>query len=286
MPICWRSARYRILLDCGLFDSDRIDPDSPNRQFTFDPRDARRGDRLARPQRPHRPPPLPDPGRLQRADLHDPRHGRHRQRHAPRQCADPARGSRNAQPATTQAEPPEPLFELVDVEWVVERLKRLPYAEPREIVPGVTLTYLDAGHILGSAIVQLDYRRGRPAPPVRLHRRPGPPQHGPPARPDGRPEHRHPGLREHLRQSRARSLRPADQAVARDRRPGDPAPEQDRHPGLQPGPDPADGLLPSRALRGPQGPADPDLRRQPAGHAPDRDPPRSSRCLHAAGPRR
>src|SRR6202035_4010674 len=28
----------RILLDCGLFDSNRIDPDSPNRQFTFDPR--------------------------------------------------------------------------------------------------------------------------------------------------------------------------------------------------------------------------------------------------------
>jgi metallo-beta-lactamase family protein len=28
----------RILLDCGLFDSDRIDPNSPNRQFTFDPR--------------------------------------------------------------------------------------------------------------------------------------------------------------------------------------------------------------------------------------------------------
>ena len=28
----------RILLDCGLFDSDRIDPNSPNRQFPFDPR--------------------------------------------------------------------------------------------------------------------------------------------------------------------------------------------------------------------------------------------------------
>ena len=38
-PICWRSAGHRILLDCGLFDSDRMDPNSPNRQFTFDPRD-------------------------------------------------------------------------------------------------------------------------------------------------------------------------------------------------------------------------------------------------------
>ena len=52
----------------------------------------------------------------------------------------------------------ESLFDLMDVEWVVERLKRLRYDEPTDIVPGVTLTYLDAGHILGSAIVQLDFR--------------------------------------------------------------------------------------------------------------------------------
>ena len=45
-----------------------------------------------------------------------------------------------------------------DVEWMVERLKRVPYQQPMEVVPGVTLTYVDAGHILGSAIVQLDYR--------------------------------------------------------------------------------------------------------------------------------
>ena len=29
---------YRLLLDCGLFDSERIDPNSPNRQLSFDPR--------------------------------------------------------------------------------------------------------------------------------------------------------------------------------------------------------------------------------------------------------
>jgi metallo-beta-lactamase family protein len=51
----------------------------------------------------------------------------------------------------------EPLFELVDVEWVVEKLHRLDYATPVEIVPGVVLTFLDAGHILGSALVQLDF---------------------------------------------------------------------------------------------------------------------------------
>src|SRR5215212_2771766 len=30
---------HKILLDCGLFDSNRSDPESPNRQFTFEPGD-------------------------------------------------------------------------------------------------------------------------------------------------------------------------------------------------------------------------------------------------------
>ena len=80
----------RILLDCGLFDSDRIDPNSPNRQFSFDPRalDAvivshAHNDHIGR---------LPC---LIRAGYtgpiyHHARHRRHRQRHAARQCADPA----------------------------------------------------------------------------------------------------------------------------------------------------------------------------------------------------
>ena len=153
----------RILLDCGLFDSDRIDPNSPNRQFPFDPRalDAvivshAHNDHIGR---------LPcliragyagpifttpatgdisnvmlrDSARIQREEV------------------------RNAHLKYPQIESPEPLFDLNDVEWMVERLKRVPYQQPLEVVPGVTLTYVDAGHILGSAIVQLDYREnGRP----------------------------------------------------------------------------------------------------------------------------
>src|SRR5262249_25428875 len=76
---------------------------------------------------------LGDGGRIQREDL------------------------RTATLRNPHAEPLEPLFELVDVEWVVERLRRLPYREPREILPGITATFYDAGHILGSAIIQLDY---------------------------------------------------------------------------------------------------------------------------------
>jgi metallo-beta-lactamase family protein len=148
----------RILLDCGLFNSERIDPSSPNRELSFDPRslDAvivshAHNDHIGR---------LPcliragyagpiyttpatsdianvmlrDSARIQREDV------------------------RNAHIKYPHVEVPEPLFELIDVELVVERLVRLPYSQPLDVVPDVTLTYRDAGHILGSAIVQLDFR--------------------------------------------------------------------------------------------------------------------------------
>jgi metallo-beta-lactamase family protein len=149
--------RHKILLDCGLFDSNRVDPDSPNRHFTFDPRELdavivshAHNDHIGR---------LPclvragykgeiyataatgditsvmlrDSARIQREDL------------------------RNAHLRHPEIDHLDPLFELVDVEWVVERLCRLPYGEPHEILPGVQLTYLDAGHILGSALIQIDF---------------------------------------------------------------------------------------------------------------------------------
>lgn len=149
--------RHKILLDCGLFDSDRVDPNSPNRSFTFDPRglDAvivshAHNDHIGRlpclVRAGYRGPifvtkatgditsvMLRDSARIQREDL------------------------RNAPVKGSVAAPLEPLFELTDVEWVVEQFKRLPYSEPTEILPGVTLTYHDAGHILGSAIIQIDY---------------------------------------------------------------------------------------------------------------------------------
>lgn len=150
----------KVLLDCGLFDSNRIDPESPNRQFTFSPRELdavivshAHNDHIGR---------LPclvragykgpifttpatgdivsvmlrDSARIQREDL------------------------RNAHLRNPSAEPIEPLFELADVEWVVEQTRRIPYSQPVEIVPGVVLTYLDAGHILGSALVQIDFEEG------------------------------------------------------------------------------------------------------------------------------
>lgn len=152
----------KVLLDCGLFDGDRNDPEGPNRRMTFEPRDLdavvvshAHNDHIGR---------LPvlvklgykgpiyvtpatgditsvmlrDSARIQRED------------------------SRNGSLRDAKDGPVDPLFDLNDVEWVVERFRRTPYETPTEIVPGVTLTYKDAGHILGSALIQLDYaERGR-----------------------------------------------------------------------------------------------------------------------------
>ncbi|WP_337173943.1 MBL fold metallo-hydrolase [Paludisphaera sp.] len=150
----------RILLDCGLFDSDRLDPAGQNRRLEFDPRSldavvvshahndhigrlpflmkqGYRGDIYATPATADITGiMLRDSARIQREDV------------------------RMAHVRHPEIEDPQPLFEISDVEWMIERLVRLPYEEPREIAPGVFLTYRDAGHVLGSAIVQIDYEEG------------------------------------------------------------------------------------------------------------------------------
>jgi len=154
----------RLLLDCGLFNSDRMDPNSPNRQFTFDPRalDAvivshAHNDHIGR---------LPC---LIRAGYNGPILTTHATADILSvMLRDSARiqreDARNSSLGNGQDGPVEPLFDLADVEWVVERLQRIPYAEAREVFPGVNLTFHNAGHILGSALVQLDFHengRGR-----------------------------------------------------------------------------------------------------------------------------
>ncbi len=145
----------RLLLDCGLFDSDRMSPQSPNRRFSFDPLslDAvivshAHNDHIGR---------LPC---LTRTGYSGPIY-------TTRATADilnvmlrdSARIQReDARISADSDEPVDPLFELQDVEWVVERLRRLPYDETIDIVDGVRLTYRNAGHILGSALVELECR--------------------------------------------------------------------------------------------------------------------------------
>ncbi|MFO0680316.1 MAG: MBL fold metallo-hydrolase [Polyangiaceae bacterium] len=53
-------------------------------------------------------------------------------------------------------EPVEPLYDEADVVETLARMVGLPYHRKQIIAPGVTLSFLDAGHVLGSAITVLD----------------------------------------------------------------------------------------------------------------------------------
>lgn len=53
-------------------------------------------------------------------------------------------------------EPLEPIYKLSDVIDSLKQFVGIGYDRAYQVVPGVTLTFLDAGHILGSAIVVLD----------------------------------------------------------------------------------------------------------------------------------
>ena len=52
--------------------------------------------------------------------------------------------------------PFEPLYTPDDVPPTLDAFLKLPYGRPKEILPGLTLTFYDAGHILGAAFTQLD----------------------------------------------------------------------------------------------------------------------------------
>ncbi|MBX3725079.1 MAG: MBL fold metallo-hydrolase [Xanthomonadales bacterium] len=56
--------------------------------------------------------------------------------------------------------PVKPLFELADVEQVLDLMRPLMFGEPSEIVPGIALTLHGAGHILGAASLALDLGEG------------------------------------------------------------------------------------------------------------------------------
>jgi metallo-beta-lactamase family protein len=49
----------------------------------------------------------------------------------------------------------QPLYTLEDGERCIEMFRPVPYGDTVEVVPGLELTYHDAGHILGSSIVEL-----------------------------------------------------------------------------------------------------------------------------------
>jgi len=66
-------------------------------------------------------------------------------------------------------EPPvEPIYTREDAAEAMKYFAGIEYERPYRLLPGITLTMHDAGHMLGSAIVALDFQPGRGGPNRRL----------------------------------------------------------------------------------------------------------------------
>ncbi|MGZ6340828.1 MAG: MBL fold metallo-hydrolase RNA specificity domain-containing protein [Candidatus Limnocylindrales bacterium] len=68
-------------------------------------------------------------------------------------------------PAQLEVEIDEPLYDERQARRALERFRGVDYGQPVTVAPGITATFRDAGHILGSAIVRLEIAAdaGRPA---------------------------------------------------------------------------------------------------------------------------
>ncbi len=64
--------------------------------------------------------------------------------------------ARQRERGESDAEPLEPLYDSDDVLGILDKTVTIPYRRRTPIAPGVDVTFLDAGHVLGSAIVVLD----------------------------------------------------------------------------------------------------------------------------------
>jgi metallo-beta-lactamase family protein len=62
---------------------------------------------------------------------------------------------RNRKRERAGQEPQEPLYGPDDAEKILERLRPVPYDEPFRVAPGVQAIWAEAGHMLGSASIQL-----------------------------------------------------------------------------------------------------------------------------------
>lgn len=64
------------------------------------------------------------------------------------------------QPPELQVDLDAPLYTVKDAERAIEHFRPIDYDAEREVAPGVSATFLDAGHILGSAIIRLRIQDG------------------------------------------------------------------------------------------------------------------------------
>ena len=151
---------HRVLLDCGLFQGRREESDRLNRDFGFSPSEV-------------------DAVVLSHAHIDHSgalpalvKHGFRGSIHGTLATADllsvMLRDSAMIQEKDVEflnrhrrgGPPREPLYGMEDADRTLERVHGHPYHEPISIVPGVTATFYDAGHLLGSAIVVLKIDEG------------------------------------------------------------------------------------------------------------------------------
>ncbi len=59
-------------------------------------------------------------------------------------------------PAGVDAEIEEPLYDQREARAALEHFRGVDYGQPVRVAPGIVATFLDAGHILGSAIIRLE----------------------------------------------------------------------------------------------------------------------------------
>lgn len=158
-----RTSRATVLLECGLFQGHRAEANRRNRSLPIEPatldavvlshahldhsgalpvlaHHGYRGPIYATPAtRDLCAPMLEDAAHIQLADAG----------HIDRLIA---RG--------VDLDPVTPLYDHDDVVAALELMIGLPYHRRQSIAPGIDLTFLDAGHVLGSAIVLLDIEEG------------------------------------------------------------------------------------------------------------------------------
>ena len=62
----------------------------------------------------------------------------------------------------------QPLYTMADAARSMKQFVGIGYERPYQVVPGITVTFYDAGHVLGSAIVALDVAGKDGRPPARI----------------------------------------------------------------------------------------------------------------------
>lgn len=152
----------RILLDCGMFQGRRAESNRLNRQFGFEPADV---DAVIM-SHAH----IDHSGALPSLVKHGFRGAVHSTLATADLLSIMLQDSANIQEHDVEylnkrrkrrgEEPVEPLYTMRDANRALQHLEAHRYHRPVPVLPGVAVTFYDAGHILGSAVVKLDLEEG------------------------------------------------------------------------------------------------------------------------------